>query len=106
MPKDSKILEITKVEYLSDYKLNLLFNDGKRQIVDFEPFLKKSHHPEIQKYLDLNIFKQFRIRNGTLDWNDYDLCFPMADLYTGKIIKDSLTGEKVPPHNEPSSNVF
>lgn len=25
--------------------------------------------------------------DGDLQWNDYDLCFPIHDLYTGNILK-------------------
>lgn len=30
-------------------------------------------------------FKQFAISDGVLQWNDFDLAFPMADLYDGVI---------------------
>lgn len=82
---DDAIIEIKQVEYLSGFCLRLWFNDGKEQIVDFEPFFRRSRHPEIRKYLDLTKFKQFSIYYGDLVWDDYDLCFPIADLYEGKL---------------------
>ena len=39
----------------------------------------------IKKYLNPDEFKKFTIEYGDLTWNDYDLCFPIADLYEGKI---------------------
>jgi hypothetical protein len=30
-------------------------------------------------------FKQFAITNDVLQWNDFDLIFPVADLYDGII---------------------
>ena len=30
-------------------------------------------------------FQGFRVEHGDLVWGDYDLCFPVADLYRGKI---------------------
>lgn len=84
LPEDA-IIEIKQVEYLSGFRLRLCFNDGKEQIVDFEPFLQGSKHPEIRKYLDLAKFKQFSIQYGDLVWNDYDLCFPIANLYEEKL---------------------
>jgi hypothetical protein len=33
--------------------------------------------------LDESKFKQFLILDGNLNWNDYDLIFPIADLYQG-----------------------
>jgi len=44
-----------------------------------------SLNPLIRAYLDLDKFKNFSIEYGNLFWNDYDLCFPIADLYEGRI---------------------
>jgi hypothetical protein len=27
----------------------------------------------------------FTLRDGDLDWNDYELCFPIADIYEGHL---------------------
>jgi len=78
-------IEITSVQYQSKYKLELTFNDKKKLIVDFEPFLKKAQHPEIRKYLNLGKFKQFTFEHGYFHWNDYDLSFSLDDLYQGQI---------------------
>jgi hypothetical protein len=66
--------------------LELEFEDGKRQKIDFEPFLRKSLHPEIQSYLDIGKFKKFRLEHGDLVWGDFDLCFPIMDLYENQIL--------------------
>ncbi|MDO8724266.1 MAG: DUF2442 domain-containing protein [Syntrophales bacterium] len=84
LPKEA-IIEVVRADYLGGYRLCIEFSDGHKQEVDFEPFLRRSAHPEISKYLDPNLFKQFRIVDGQLDWNDYDLCFPLEDLYDGAI---------------------
>ena len=78
-------IEVLKAEWIRDYLLEIRFTDGKIQKVDFEQFLKNSKHPEIQKYLEFELFKKFEIRDGNLDWNDFDLIFPVSDLYAGKI---------------------
>ncbi len=46
----TQILEIIHSDSLSGYRLYLIFNNGKERIVDFEPFLRKARHPDIQKY--------------------------------------------------------
>jgi len=84
---EDAIINIIEAEYIPPYKIHLWFSDGAEQIVDFESFLKKSTHPEIKKYLNKELFKEFSIAHGRLDWNDYDLCFPIQDLYEGTIIK-------------------
>jgi len=80
-----KVILITKVKYVEGYKLQIEFNDGTMKLVDFEAFLEKSRHPDIQKYLDINEFRKYSIIDGNLDWNDYELCFPNHDLYEGQI---------------------
>lgn len=78
-------LKIDSARYLSDYVIRLKFNDGTEKLVDFKPFLSKSLHPSINKYLDEKKFSSFSITDGNLNWNDYDLIFPIWNLYTGKI---------------------
>jgi len=78
-------INVTTAEYLDGYRLRITFDDGVVRVVDFEPFLSKSHHPAIRRYLDKRRFKDFTIDHGHLFWNDYDLIFPIADLYAGEI---------------------
>ena len=79
------VLFITQAKWFKDYKLRLAFNDGKKQTVDFGPFLKASNHPAIRDFLSLKKFKSFRLEYGDLVWGDYELCFPIADLYENKV---------------------
>ncbi len=78
-------LKIDSAKYLSDYAIRIKFNDGHEKLVDFKPFLSKSLHPSIKKYLDENKFSDFSLIDGNLNWNEYDLIFPISDLYNGKI---------------------
>ena len=58
---------------------------GTSRVVDFGPFLRKSYHPQIRAYLELEKFRTFTLDYGDLTWDNYDLCFPIADLYFGAI---------------------
>jgi hypothetical protein len=82
---DDIVINITEAEHVPPYTIRLWFSDGAERIVNFKPFLKKSLHPEIRKYLNPELFKDFSIAHGRLDWNDYDLCFSMQDLYKGTV---------------------
>ena len=82
---EDAVIEIQSAEYRADYKLWLQFSDDQERLVDFEPFLRRSRNPMIRAYLDVEKFKQFSLVYGDLQWNDYDLCFPIADLYEGRI---------------------
>jgi hypothetical protein len=79
------VINVVDVKHVGGYKLRLRFSDGKESRVDFEPFLAKSLNPMIRAYLRPGLFKAFSIEYGDLVWNDYDLCFPIADLYEGRI---------------------
>ncbi|MCB1764665.1 MAG: DUF2442 domain-containing protein [Candidatus Competibacteraceae bacterium] len=78
-------INIVAAESVSDYRLRLLFDDGMEQTVDFKPFLTHAHHPDLRSYLDPAQFSTFRIEYGDLVWGDYDLCFPIIDLYWNQL---------------------
>jgi len=80
-----EILEIKSAAYIGDFAIRILFNDGANRLVDFKPFLESSLHPSIRKYLNEEKFKSFELVDGNLNWNDYDLIFPLENLYEGKI---------------------
>ena len=80
-----KVVRIAAVRHVSGHKLGIRFDNGHVSAVDFGPFLKASPHPSIRAYLDLKRLKNFTVENGMLHWNDFDLVFPMADLYEGRI---------------------
>ena len=77
------IIEVIAANYIGEYAISVSFTDGTIKFVDFKPFLIKSLHPSISKYLDKRLFKSFVIKDGNLNWNDYDLIFPIHDLYQG-----------------------
>jgi hypothetical protein len=78
-------IEVIQAVQIADYILELKFSDGKTNRVDFEKFLSNTCHPEIRKYLIQENFRTFEIKDGNVIWNDYDLIFPIEDLYSGKI---------------------
>ena len=81
----SNPVEVVSAEYKKDYALKVLFSDGTEKVIDFKPFLSRSLHPSIAKYQDKSLFANFKIVSGNLNWNDFDLIFPIEDLYNGEI---------------------
>jgi hypothetical protein len=79
------VITITSAKYLIDYKIKLLFSDGTEKEVDFGIFLRNAKNPMARKYLDKKLFRNFKIEYGDIIWNDYEMCFPIWDLYEGKI---------------------
>jgi hypothetical protein len=82
---ETKTLRIEDAKYIGDFAIRIKFNDGTEKLVDFKSFLSKSLHPSIRKYLDERLFSNFKIVDGNLNWNDYEMIFPIWDLYNGKI---------------------
>ena len=80
------VIEIRTATYVGNFVISVDFSDGVSQNIDFKPFLNHTLHPSIRRYLDETKFQQFSIVDGNLNWNDYELIFPLEELYKGKII--------------------
>ena len=78
-------MKIAEIKYLSDYKLEIKFEDGKVNLVDFKNFLNKSQNPMISKYRNINKFKKVKIDTGFLSWNDGEMEISSQSLYYNKI---------------------
>lgn len=79
------VISINNAEYVGEYKIKLLFSDGIERLIDFSSFLRNAKNPMTRKYLDNEMFKNFSIEYGDIIWNDYEMCFPIWNLYEGKI---------------------
>lgn len=86
----ASIINIVSATQVGDYRLHLRFDDGTTQDVDFGPFLIRSQHPDIRAYLEPARFATFRVEHGELVWGDYDLCFPIMDLYKNRLEKGGM----------------
>ena len=80
-----KTIAITQAKYLGEYEIHFTFSDLTERTIDFSGFLNSSHHPTTRKYLDKKFFKCFHIEYGDIVWNDYELCFPIGDLFEGNV---------------------
>ena len=81
-----KAISVLSAAYVDGYKLEVVFNDNKKRVVDFGNFLNMHSHPQYNKYKKPENFKKFKIENGNIVWGkDWDMIFPIYDLYQGKI---------------------
>jgi len=84
--KKQTSLKIVSAKYRSNYVVELFFSNNRKKSVRFGSFLKKSMHPVIRSYLKEEKFKKFYIDNGNIVWGkNWDLVFPIEQLYSGKI---------------------
>jgi hypothetical protein len=81
-----KSISVASAIYIDNYKLEVTFNDDKKKVVDFGTFLNTHSHPQYNKYKKPENFKKFKIENGNIAWGkDWDMIFPVSDLYKGVI---------------------
>ena len=78
-------MSITHAKHLRNYVIEFVFNDGTHREVDFEPFLNDAKHPTTRSYLDESKFREFRVVDGDISWNDYELCVPISQIYSGQV---------------------
>lgn len=79
---------IKKAEYIKDYQIKIYFEDGKIRIIDLFNLLSTSNHPLINKFLDMKLFKQFRVEMGTLCWGDNEFDLNPRNIYNGQYDAD------------------
>ena len=81
-------MKVINATYLNDYKVELLFDDKKKQLIDFLPALQSN--PVCKKYLDLIEFKKFKIEDGNIVWGkNWDMIFTIESLYYNTLNKNS-----------------
>jgi DUF971 family protein len=79
------VISIVEAQYLGDYKIRFIFSDETERVINFSNFLNNARNPMTTKYLNKQLFKNYSIEYGDIVWNDYEMCFPIWDLYEGKI---------------------
>jgi hypothetical protein len=85
-------VDILRVGDVGRYRLELTFSDGHVSIIDFGPFLRGSLSPETRRFLDEKQFRSYSMTHGNLVWGDYEMCFPIEDLYEGQIGQEEPAG--------------
>ncbi len=58
-------LHVTGVEYLSEYKLKLMFSNGDAGVVDLSAEL---YGPIFEPLRDVNLFRQVYLTSRTIEW--------------------------------------
>ena len=79
------VVYVIRARRVNAHTLRLVFSDGSSRVVDFRRFLATSANPQIRAFLDAKKFATFRVKDGDLVWGDWELCFPVADLYEGRV---------------------
>jgi hypothetical protein len=62
------ILNVIKAEYLSEFKIKVLFNDGIEKTIDLKNYINAKKHPFFKPLKQINEFKKFKVYK-TIVWD-------------------------------------
>ena len=71
--------DILKVTYLTDYRIELVFENGKSGVVDLKEYVNDKD--VFKAFNDIEYFKRFKIDYGALVWGDDELDIAPETLY-------------------------
>jgi len=74
-------MKIIAVKYLSDYKLEVKFANGKIVIADFENFITSAQNPMITQFANKTKFRKVKIEAGFLTWGDGEMEISALSVY-------------------------
>ncbi len=63
------ILNVVKADYINDFRVKILFNDGLEKIVDLEEYIYSKKHPFFQPLKNIEEFQKFHVHR-TLIWDN------------------------------------
>jgi len=78
-------LSIVSAKHIESYILELRFNNKHIQRVDLSSFIFSNRHPDYEQYKNKDMFLNYKLIDGNLNWDDYRMIFTVEDLYKGKI---------------------
>ena len=72
------MLKIIQANYIEDYQIKVVFNDGACRVFDFGPVISK--YPVFQELVDISKFRNY-VLTDTLEWNDGEIDIAPEYLY-------------------------
>ena len=71
-------LQITQADYIKDYQIKVVFNDGACRVFDFSPIIAK--YPVFTELSDISKFQDY-VLTDTLEWKDGEIDIAPEYLY-------------------------
>jgi len=72
--------EVTHADYIGDYKVSVLFNDGVKKTIDFYNILFVNDYPAFRPLRNLEVFKNFKVTD-TLEWDNGNIDIAPETIY-------------------------
>ena len=64
------MLEVNKAEYVDDYSIHLVFNNGRSWVADLEQTVFNDGRPIFSRLREKENFKDFKVEYSTLVWSE------------------------------------
>lgn len=64
------MIQVIKAHYIEDYKIQLVFNDRKKGIIDLKAIIMKDHRLIFNELSDIDKFKKFKLEADTIVWEN------------------------------------
>jgi len=77
-------MKIIKVKYLSEYKLEVEFENGIKKITDFKKFLFREHSVMTTQFREISRFKNVQIEFGYLTWENGQMDISSESIYNNE----------------------
>jgi len=72
--------EVTHADYIGDYKVSVLFNDGVKKSIDFYSLLFVRDYPVFRPLKNIDVFKNFKVTD-TLEWENGTIDIAPETIY-------------------------
>ena len=72
--------EVTRADYIGDYKVSVLFNDGVKKTMDFYNILFVNDYPAFRPLKNLEVFMNFKVTD-TLEWENGSIDIAPETIY-------------------------
>ncbi|MBQ0080452.1 MAG: DUF2442 domain-containing protein [Alistipes sp.] len=77
------MLKVIQANYVKDYQIKVVFNDGACRVFDFSSIISK--YPVFKELGDLSKFRNY-VLTDTLEWNDGEIDIAPEYLYENGMI--------------------
>jgi len=64
------MLEVYKADYVSDYRIHLVFNNGRVGTANLEQMILNDSRPIFSRLKEESVFKNFKVEHSTIVWSD------------------------------------
>ncbi len=77
-------MKVIKVKYLSDYKLEIVFENEQVKIADFETFISQAQNPMTLQFKDIAKFKKVKMQYGHLTWLNGEMDISAESIFNNE----------------------